>query len=69
MQAVEFETDVKNNIIEIPPEYKKLFSKHVKVIVLLDEEKQSRYDFSDLAGKLEWDGDSVSEQRKLRDEW
>lgn len=27
------------------------------------------YDFSDLAGKLEWKGDSVSEQRRLRDEW
>ena len=27
------------------------------------------YDFSDLAGKLEWQGDAVEEQRRLRDEW
>lgn len=27
------------------------------------------YDFSDLSGKLEWQGDSITEQRKLRDEW
>jgi hypothetical protein len=27
------------------------------------------YDFSDLAGKLEWKGDAVAEQRRLRDEW
>lgn len=28
-----------------------------------------RYDFSDLAGKLEWKGDAVHQQRLLRDEW
>lgn len=27
------------------------------------------YDFSDLVGKLEWKGDAVAEQRRLRDEW
>ena len=27
------------------------------------------YDFSDLAGKLQWKGDAVEEQRRLRDEW
>ena len=26
-------------------------------------------DFSDLAGRLQWSGDAVAEQRKLRDEW
>jgi hypothetical protein len=29
----------------------------------------SRYDFSDLTGKLEWKGDAIEEQRRLRDEW
>jgi hypothetical protein len=28
-----------------------------------------RYDFSDLAGRLQWQGDAVAEQRRLRDEW
>jgi hypothetical protein len=27
------------------------------------------YDFSDLAGKLQWEGNAVEEQRLLRDEW
>ncbi len=28
-----------------------------------------KYQFSDLAGKLEWDGDAVAQQRALRNEW
>ena len=28
-----------------------------------------RYDFSNLAGRLEWRGDALAEQRRLRDEW
>ena len=28
-----------------------------------------RYDFSDLAGRLRWQGDAVAAQRALRDEW
>jgi hypothetical protein len=28
-----------------------------------------RYDFSDVAGRLQWAGDAVAEQRRLRDEW
>lgn len=31
------------------------------------EPPASRYDFSDLAGKLEWKGDAVVQQRALRD--
>lgn len=31
--------------------------------------RQQKYQFSDLAGKLEWDGDAVAQQRALRDEW
>jgi hypothetical protein len=33
------------------------------------EKKHNNYDFSDLAGKLNWQGDAVVTQRKLRDEW
>jgi hypothetical protein len=28
-----------------------------------------KYDFSDLGGKLSWQGDAVATQKKLRDEW
>lgn len=28
-----------------------------------------KYDFSDIVGKLQWRGNAVEEQRRLRDEW
>ena len=42
----------------------------VMVINPIQEKVEAReYDFSDLAGKLEWRGDAVAAQRSLRDEW
>jgi hypothetical protein len=29
----------------------------------------SKYDFTGVVGRLEWQGDAVEEQRKQRDEW
>ena len=29
----------------------------------------AKYNFSELAGRLQWEGDAVREQRILRDEW
>lgn len=37
--------------------------------VEVEDEEKNRYQFSDLAGRLEWDGDPVTQQRALRDEW
>ena len=37
MYAIEFETNAKGRMIEIPQEYEALASKHLKVIVMLDE--------------------------------
>lgn len=31
--------------------------------------RQPKYDFSDLAGRLQWQGNAVAEQRRIRDEW
>jgi len=40
----------------------------IEVLAFPAEEAKARlYDFSDLAGKLEWCGDAVREQRALRD--
>jgi hypothetical protein len=33
------------------------------------EEPAPKYDFSDIAGQLEWQGDAVATQRALRNEW
>jgi hypothetical protein len=55
--------------IDLPEDFK---NRKVEVIVLPVEENdepRKTYDFSDLVGKLEWKGDAVAEQRKLRDEW
>ncbi|MBA4197297.1 MAG: hypothetical protein C0459_07045 [Chitinophaga sp.] len=55
--------------VELPEEYN---DKKVEVIVLpleVEELPKKKYDFSDLVGKLEWKGDAVAEQRRLRDEW
>lgn len=37
MYAIEFEADIQDGMIKIPSQYKKLNSKHVKVIALLDD--------------------------------
>ena len=56
--------------IHLPQEYE---NTKVEVIILplTDEVKveKKKYDFSKFAGKLEWKGDALKEQRKLRDEW
>lgn len=54
--------------IELPEEYK---NHKVEVIVfsLEKEVPKKKYDFSQFVGKMEWNGDAVAEQRKLRDEW
>lgn len=55
--------------IELPKDYE---NKKLEVIVMaLDDAANGtgKYDFTDLAGKLEWKGDALTEQKKLRDEW
>lgn len=73
MYALEFETDITSEYIRVP-NYDQLKNQHVRVILLSEkpmptELQTKKYDFSDLAGRLEWAGDEVSEQQRLRDEW
>ncbi|WRH65681.1 MAG: type II toxin-antitoxin system ParD family antitoxin [Planktothrix sp. GU0601_MAG3] len=37
--------------------------------VLSESKQKSNYDFSDLVGRLNWQGEAVIIQRHLRDEW
>jgi hypothetical protein len=39
------------------------------VLNVLDKSHENRYDFEDLAGRLRWKGDAVTQQRCLRDGW
>ncbi|MGB4115810.1 MAG: hypothetical protein WBK51_04590 [Polaromonas sp.] len=50
---------------------------HARVLVVVDDEfltappmpAAKRYEFADLAGKLQWRGDAVKAQRGQRDAW
>ncbi|MEA5594632.1 hypothetical protein [Rivularia sp. UHCC 0363] len=57
--------------LDIPTE---LSSGTVDVVVVVnpstpDTYHGKSYDFSDLAGRLSWEGDSVTQTRILRNEW
>jgi len=52
--------------IELPEEYN---NRKLEVIVIALEEPASKKDLSSFFGKLEWKGDALAEQKKLRDEW
>lgn len=44
-------------------------NKEIEVTIIFQEEKNNKYDFSDLAGKLSWKGNSLELQKTLRNEW
>ncbi|MEI6057173.1 MAG: hypothetical protein WCR55_14085 [Lentisphaerota bacterium] len=44
MNAIEFETDIKDSIIRIPQRFKSFGSKHVKVILLSQDNKHKNID-------------------------
>lgn len=53
--------------IELPKEYE---NKKLEVIVLtIDDDSAQKKDLGRFFGKLQWKGDALAEQRKLRDEW
>lgn len=60
-------------VLHIPKEY---LHRKIEILVLPFEDIEidiensgEKYNFSNLAGKLTWQGNSVIEQRKCRDEW
>ena len=71
----------KNNghlVLDVPTT---LIDKNVEVVITIQEQKDrlpetssgqkkgKKYDFSHLYGKLQWKGDALSEQKKIRSEW
>jgi hypothetical protein len=50
-----------------------LLEGYVEIILIIDSKNNApqkiKYNFTDLAGKLTWNGDPVKTQRTLRDEW
>ncbi len=45
---------------------------NIEIVLIMNpierKQEEKKYDFSDLAGKLNWKGDAVAVQRELRDE-
>jgi hypothetical protein len=65
-------------VIDVPTT---LIEKNVDVILVIQEKEETsasnsaekkankKYDFSHLYGKLEWKGNALAEQKKIRAEW
>jgi hypothetical protein len=64
-------------VIDVPTT---LIDKNVDIVLVIQEKEETpknsqekktkkKYDFSHLYGKLEWKGDALAEQKKIRSEW
>lgn len=65
-------------VIDVPT---MLIDRNVDVVLIIQEKEEqvlnsieekktkTKYDFSALYGKLEWKGDALAEQKKIRSEW
>ncbi len=71
MEVLEFKATVNASgrlSLDIPT---RLAPGEVQVVLVLHPAAATRqaYDFSDLTGRLAWNGDAAAMQRSLRDEW
>ncbi|MGM0543960.1 MAG: hypothetical protein ACQERP_08810 [Pseudomonadota bacterium] len=74
MYAIEFEADIKNGVVTIPPEYNELQNHHAHIVVMIEDDTvkeppEKALDFSDIAITAFKEHDGVVVQRKWRDEW
>ncbi|MEA2120581.1 hypothetical protein [Halovibrio sp. HP20-50] len=74
MYAIEFEADIKNGVVTIPPEYNELQNHHAHIVVMvkdspIKELPASTLDFSDTQISAFKEQDAVELQRELRDDW
>lgn len=69
MQAIRkiIETNSPSLTIELPEDYR---NRKIEVIITpLENEIESKKSLSNFFGKLQWRGDGLAEQKKIRDEW
>jgi len=71
METIKINTTIKSDghlKLDIPTT---LMEGDVEVILILESKNRSekKYNFSDLSGKLKWNGNALDIQRKQRDEW
>jgi len=74
MQVLQITTTVDESghlVLDIPTQ---LAPGQVNLVLVVNPIESSKthnknYDFSDLAGRLNWRGDALTQQRRWRDEW
>jgi hypothetical protein len=70
VQTINIKTTATGHLLlDIPTTY---LEKDLEVVLVINETKKQtpvHYDFSDLIGKLDWKGDALAEQKRLRNEW
>lgn len=82
METIKLKTKVEKNgniTLNIPTKFQ---NSEIEMIIIMNElplkkkeennnktTDRNKYDFSKFSNKLNWQGDAVKEQRKLRDEW
>ncbi len=71
METIKISTTIKSDghlKIDVPTSLDK---GEVEVILIIENKRKqlNKYYFSDLAGKLQWNGNPVETQRALRNEW
>ncbi len=72
MKTLTIETEISPDghlRLDVPTELPPGKAEVVIVAAPLENGRANRYDFSDLAGRLKWQGDAVAEQHRLRNEW
>ena len=67
--TMEEETDANGYLHLTIPSDMKSVKTEVVVIIQPKTRSEKKYDFSDLVGKLQWQGDPLEIQKKMRDEW
>ncbi|MFZ4666021.1 MAG: hypothetical protein ACOYME_06325 [Prochlorotrichaceae cyanobacterium] len=74
MEVLQFTTTLDTSghlLLDIPTQ---LAPGQVNIVLVLSpivasKDQNLNYDFSDLVGRLTWQGDAIAMQRRLRDEW
>ncbi|SFR51263.1 hypothetical protein SAMN05216203_1032 [Marinobacter daqiaonensis] len=74
MYAIEFEADIQDGVVKIPPEYSRLRNSHAKIVVMVRDEsapspEAASLDLSNLRVEAFQGRDAVEVQREMRDEW
>ncbi|NWO04467.1 MAG: hypothetical protein HLX50_01825 [Alteromonadaceae bacterium] len=64
MYAIEFEADIQDGVVKIPPEYARLKNTHARVVVMVEEPKEG----SDVKAFSEHSANSIPEWQDVAED-